>query len=197
MLKQVNAKWEQYHLSSEVWGASFLNYCIDFLYWLLYLFRFQMLSPFPVSSPQIPYPIHPYPASIGMLSHPLLPNHPRIPVHWGSEPSQDQGPLLPLMPPFSSFSPFPNSSFGVPVISTRASQETSISGSCQQALLGISNSVWVWCLHVRWIPRWGSLWNGLSFSPCSTLCPCISFRQEKYWVKIFEKGGWPHGMLLS
>jgi hypothetical protein len=24
--------------------------------------------------------------------------HPHIPLHWGIEPSQDQGPLLPLMP---------------------------------------------------------------------------------------------------
>jgi len=40
----------------------------------------------------------------------------------------------------------------------RASQETAISGSCQQALVGIHNSVWVWWLYMGWIPRWGSLW---------------------------------------
>jgi hypothetical protein len=51
-------------------------------------------------------------------------------------------------------------------------------GSCLQALLGISSSVWVWCLQMGWIPRWDSL--------CSTLCPYISFRQEKFWVKKFE-----------
>jgi hypothetical protein len=39
-----------------------------------------------------------------------------------------------------------------------ASQGTTIQGFCQQALLGISNSVWVWCLQMGWIPRWGSLW---------------------------------------
>jgi hypothetical protein len=74
----------------------------------------------------------------------------------------------------SSFSPLPNSSIGALVLSPmvgcehphlywsgsgRASQETAVSLSCQQALLGISNSVWVWCLHVGWIPRWGSLWK--------------------------------------
>jgi hypothetical protein len=32
--------------------------------------------------------------------------------------------------------------------SGRASQETAVSGSCQQALLGISNSIWVWWLHM-------------------------------------------------
>jgi hypothetical protein len=39
-----------------------------------------------------------------------------------------------------------------------ASQEIAISGSCQQSLLGIHNSVWVWCLYMGWILRWGSLW---------------------------------------
>jgi hypothetical protein len=32
------------------------------------------------------------------LLHPLLPPRPGIPLHCGIEPSQDQGPLLPLMP---------------------------------------------------------------------------------------------------
>jgi hypothetical protein len=39
-----------------------------------------------------------------------------------------------------------------------ASQETAISGSCQQNLAGICNSVWVWWLFMGCIPRWGSLW---------------------------------------
>ena len=38
----------------------------------------------------------------------------------------------------------------------------------------------------------GSSLNGLSFSFCSTLCPCVSFTQEQFWVKILEMGGWPH-----
>jgi hypothetical protein len=41
--------------------------------------------------------------------------------------------------------------------SVRASQETALSGSCQEALVDIHNSVWVWCLYMGWIPRWGSL----------------------------------------
>ena len=124
--------------------------------------------------------------------HPLLPHYPSIHLLWGLEPSQDQGPPLPLMPdeailrflcswshgslhlyslvgglapgnfggqgclvgwyccssygfanPFSSFSPFSNSSVQDPVLSSlvgcdhpppylsgsgRASQESSISG---------------------------------------------------------------------
>jgi hypothetical protein len=38
-----------------------------------------------------------------------------------------------------------------------ASQETAISGSCQQNLSGIYNSVWVWWLYLGWISRWDSL----------------------------------------
>jgi hypothetical protein len=40
----------------------------------------------------------------------------------------------------------------------RVTQETAISSSCQQNLVGIHNSVWVWWLFMGWIPRWGSLW---------------------------------------
>jgi len=39
-----------------------------------------------------------------------------------------------------------------------ASYETAVSGSCQQNLAGICNSVWVWWLFMEWIPEWGSLW---------------------------------------
>jgi hypothetical protein len=43
-----------------------------------------------------------------------------------------------------------------------------------------------------WISRWGGLWDGLSFSLCSNFCPCVSFRQEQFWIKDFERGEWPH-----
>jgi hypothetical protein len=39
-----------------------------------------------------------------------------------------------------------------------ASQKRAMSGSCQQNLAGICNSVWVWWLNMGWIPGWGSLW---------------------------------------
>ena len=39
--------------------------------------------------------------------------------------------------------------------------------SCHQALLGISNSVWVCWLYMWWIPRWGNLW--MAFSSVSVL----------------------------
>jgi hypothetical protein len=38
-----------------------------------------------------------------------------------------------------------------------ATQETAISGSCQQNLSGICNSVCAWWLYIGWISRWGSL----------------------------------------
>ena len=41
-------------------------------------------------------------------------------------------------------------------------------------------------------PKVGQSLDGLSFSFCSILCCCISFRQEKFWVKIFEMGEWLH-----
>jgi hypothetical protein len=59
-----------------------------------------MLSPFP-TPPETPYPIPPSPASMGVFPHPatypLPPPCPHISLHWGIEPSQDQGFLLPLM----------------------------------------------------------------------------------------------------
>ena len=75
--------------------------------------------------------------------------------------------------PFSSFGPFSSSFIGDPVLcpvddcehpplflsgTSRASQEIAISGSCQQALVGIRNSVWVWWLYMGWISRWDSHW---------------------------------------
>ena len=75
--------------------------------------------------------------------------------------------------PFSSLGTFSSSSIGGPVFhpiddcehpllylpgTGIASQERAISGSCQQNLSGIFNSVWVWWLYMGWIPGWGSLW---------------------------------------
>jgi hypothetical protein len=55
----------------------------------------------------------------------------------------------------------------------RASEKTAISGSCQQALAGICNSVWVWWLFMGWIPRWNSLWMVIpSVSATPSMGPC-------------------------
>ena len=75
--------------------------------------------------------------------------------------------------PVVSMGPFSSSYIGDPVLhpmdgckhpllylsgTGRASQETAISGSCQQALVGICNRVWIWWLFMGWILRWGSFW---------------------------------------
>jgi hypothetical protein len=66
-------------------------YYYYYYYYIFSLFKLQMLSPFLISHPNIPYP--PYP-----LPNPPTPIHGRgIPLYWGIEPSQDQEPLLPLM----------------------------------------------------------------------------------------------------
>jgi hypothetical protein len=74
--------------------------------------------------------------------------------------------------PISSLGMFPSSSIVGPVFypigdcehpllyfqeTGVASQETAISGFCQQNLTGICNSVCVWWWYMGWIPRWGSL----------------------------------------
>ena len=51
-------------------------------------------TPFLVSPPKVPYPLPTSPCS--PIHTVLLPN-PSIPLYWGIEPLQDQGPLLPLM----------------------------------------------------------------------------------------------------
>ena len=70
------------------------------LYWLCYLFTFQMFFPFLVFPPQIPYAI---PSSCfyegaRCHTHTLSPHSPSIPLHWGIQPSQELGPPLPFMP---------------------------------------------------------------------------------------------------
>jgi hypothetical protein len=75
--------------------------------------------------------------------------------------------------PFSSLGTFSRSSIGGPMFhpidgcehpllclpgTGIASQETAISGSFQQNLAGLCNSVCVWWLIMGWTPGWGSLW---------------------------------------
>jgi hypothetical protein len=80
--------------------------------------------------------------------------------------------------PFSSLGTFFGSSIGGPVFhpiadcehpllclpgTGIASQEIAISGSFQQNLAGIWNSVCIWRLIMGWTPGWGSLWMVHSF----------------------------------
>ena len=78
-----------------------------------------------------------------------------------------------LQTPFSSLDTFSSSSIKSPVFhpiedcehpllyfpdTGIASQERAISGSFQQNLAGLCNSVCIWWLIIGWIPGWGSLW---------------------------------------
>jgi hypothetical protein len=69
------------------------TYLYILFYYIFSLFTFQMLSHFIVSPLKIPYPL-PLPCS---QTHPILLPDPGIPLYWSIEPSQDQGPLLPLI----------------------------------------------------------------------------------------------------
>jgi hypothetical protein len=64
-------------------------------YCLFYLFTFQIISPsqFPLCNPPIPYP------SPWLYEGAPPPTHPlsNIPLPWGIQPPQDQGPPLPLI----------------------------------------------------------------------------------------------------
>jgi hypothetical protein len=77
-----------------------------------------------------------------------------------------------------------------------ASYETAITGSLQQNLSGICNSVWVWWLIMGWIPRWGSFWivrpfvlasNFVSVTPFMGILFPILRRNElsTYWSSLF------------
>ena len=54
-----------------------------------------MLSPFMISPLKTPYPI-PHPPSPCTPTYSLPLPCPGIPLYWSMQPSQDQGPLLPL-----------------------------------------------------------------------------------------------------
>jgi fatty acid desaturase len=60
------------------------------------------------------------------------------------------------------------------------SQEIVISGSCQQNLAGICDTVWVWWLFMGWVLRWGSLWMVLSSisAPQKLRLPKIQFEKH-------------------
>ena len=108
--------------------------------------------------------------------------------------------------PFSSFSPFPNSSTGVPVLSLivgcehpplylSGSGTTELSGDSynrrQQAVLGISNSVWVWWLYMGWILRWGSLWMAFPSVSPPHFVPIFPLDKSNSGLKIWRWMGGP------
>ena len=58
---------------------------------------------------------------------------------------------------------------------------------CLQAQQSIMSSVRDWCLPMGWVSSWVHYWlDILSISAPS--CPCISYRQDKFWVKSIVDG---------
>jgi hypothetical protein len=108
----------------------------------------------------------------GWLSHPLL--HMQLETQlWGVLVSSYHCSSYKVADPFSSLGTFSRSFFGGPVFHQIDdcehillylpgigidSHERAMSGSFQQILSGICNSVCVWWLYMGWITGWGSLW---------------------------------------
>ena len=103
--------------------------------------------------------------------------------------------------PFSSLSPSHSNSTEVPRLSkmavceylplywsgaVRTSQGTAISGSCKEKLLGLSNSVWVCCLQMRWIPRWGGLWMAFPSVSVPLFVPAFPFDRRNYGLILLR-----------
>jgi hypothetical protein len=83
--------------------SSFHPSFFPFFFFFILFFLFILDIFFIYISNVIPFPGFPsknplsHSSSPSSPTHPLLLPGPGIPLHWGIEPSQDQGPLLPLM----------------------------------------------------------------------------------------------------
>jgi hypothetical protein len=65
------------------------------------------------------------------------------------------------------------------------------SGSCQQALLGISNSVWVWWLNMGYTSRWGSLWMAFPSISAPLFVPAFPFDRSDSGLLFLRWVGGP------
>jgi hypothetical protein len=139
-------------------------------------------------------------------THPLLPHHPRIPlIHWGIKFSQDQGPLfslltdkppsapsvIPLTPPLGSLCSVQGLAVSICncIVQDMAKEARRQLYQAPVSKHFLASAVVSAC---GMDPQVEQSLDGLSFSLCSTLCPCISFRQEQIWVKFLDMGGWPY-----
>jgi hypothetical protein len=125
----------------------------------------------------------------GLLGYPLL--HMQLETQvWGVQVSSYCCSSYRVADPFSSLGTFSSSFIGGPVFhpindcehpllylsgTGIASQETAISGSCQQNLSGICNSFWFWWMFMEWILRVGQSLDDHSFCLSSKICLCNSF----------------------
>jgi hypothetical protein len=157
----------------------FVLFC--FTGYLIYSHSKYILFPsFPITTPLSHNPSPCFYEGVSPTHPPT--HHSAFPLPWGIGHSQDQGPLLLLMPDkvilcyiciWSNANPFSSSVLSLsPLLGPHAQSngclpesesvfamlwqslsKTAVSGSCQQAFLGISNSVWVGCLYLGWVHR--------------------------------------------
>jgi hypothetical protein len=66
-----------------------------------------------------------------------------------------------------------------------------MSGSCQQVLLGISNSVGVWCLQMGWMPMWGGNWMAFPSVSVPFIFPAFPLDRNISLFKILRCIGDP------
>jgi hypothetical protein len=145
---------------SNIFSFMYIYFSLFIIYFIYLLFKYYPPTQFPLHKPPSPFPSPCLYEGFPPPAHPLLPQHPNIPLPWVIESPQDQGPPLPLMSdmvilcyisswshgsptlvgglvtgstgesgwlillfflwgfnPFSSYSPCPNFSTGVPTLS--------------------------------------------------------------------------------
>jgi hypothetical protein len=79
------------HIHEKTYFFIFIFYTFLLDIFFIYISNVILFPGFPSENPLSP------PLSACSPTHPLLLPGPDIPLYWGIEPSQDQGPLLPLM----------------------------------------------------------------------------------------------------
>ena len=150
--------FQLFEIRYDVYSFYLVLKCLWVLSYFLHLHLLSQNSP--LNFPHTHSPTHPLP---------LLGSG--VPLYWGISSLQYRGSYR-VAEPFSSMGTFSSSYIGGPVFhliaecehlllclpgTGIAAQETAISGSFQQNLAGICDSVHIWRLIVGWIPRCGSL----------------------------------------
>ena len=171
-----------------------------FIGYFIYLhFKCYPLSLFPLCKPPVPSSLLLLLWHAPPLLHPLLPHFSSIPLHWGMplhlmKPSQDQGPPFPFMPDKAPsapsllpLTPLWGSLCSVQWFAVRMClcfvQDVAEPHRRQLYQAPVSKHFLAFSIVSGFVsacemgPQVGRSLDGLSFSLCYTLCPCISFRQ--------------------
>jgi hypothetical protein len=92
--------WESSSSHFSVLFKCIVLFILYILLIILFIYISTVIPPswFPLCKPSIPSPHPCVYEGAPPPTHPLLPHSPKVPLHWGIRPLQEQGPLLPLMP---------------------------------------------------------------------------------------------------